>query len=292
HGAEGYLGSAVQLDLLSKLREVSIPAGTTLLLVHALNPWGFSHCRRVNEENVDLNRSFHLPGTPLPEDPPHYRKLNHFLHPTGQHLSDFMFLPQAVWNVARYGLRPLQHAISSGQHSYPQGLFWQGNQPSWTMQQWDSYLDRFAPEVVLHIDFHTGLGKSGTGQIMTGQPLSEKQRAWLVQTTGDNLWNPTSPEETISGTFDNWMFHRFAEAGVISVCAELGTEPPIQMLQALRYENWATFHGSEATRIKARQKLKNAFCPTSAEWRNQALQISRNWLHGMLQNLSSFPAKS
>ncbi|MFX7984992.1 DUF2817 domain-containing protein, partial [Acinetobacter baumannii] len=28
-----------------------------LLLVHAVNPYGFAHLRRVNEDNVDLNRN-------------------------------------------------------------------------------------------------------------------------------------------------------------------------------------------------------------------------------------------
>ena len=32
--------------------------GTSVVLVHALNPHGFAHRRRVNEDNVDLNRNF------------------------------------------------------------------------------------------------------------------------------------------------------------------------------------------------------------------------------------------
>ena len=27
-------------------------------LAHAVNPFGFSYCRRVNEDNVDVNRNF------------------------------------------------------------------------------------------------------------------------------------------------------------------------------------------------------------------------------------------
>jgi hypothetical protein len=29
-----------------------------LLLIYAVNPYGFSHLRRVNEDNIDLNRNF------------------------------------------------------------------------------------------------------------------------------------------------------------------------------------------------------------------------------------------
>lgn len=33
-------------------------SGIAVLYVHALNPYGFSHIRRVTQENVDLNRNF------------------------------------------------------------------------------------------------------------------------------------------------------------------------------------------------------------------------------------------
>lgn len=43
HGVEGHCGSGVQV---------------AVLYIHALNPHGFSHSRRVTHENVDLNRNF------------------------------------------------------------------------------------------------------------------------------------------------------------------------------------------------------------------------------------------
>lgn len=56
HGIEGYAGSACQVSLLA----TGLPrdAKTATLLVHALNPYGFARGRRVNEDNVDLNRNF------------------------------------------------------------------------------------------------------------------------------------------------------------------------------------------------------------------------------------------
>ena len=61
HGVEGYFGSAVQLALLEGAwADVDLPDDTGLLLVHAVNPYGFAWNRRVNEDNVDLNRNFLL----------------------------------------------------------------------------------------------------------------------------------------------------------------------------------------------------------------------------------------
>ena len=55
HGQEGFLGSALQLELL---RDLEIPDGVNVVALHALNPWGFSHHSRTDENNIDLNRNF------------------------------------------------------------------------------------------------------------------------------------------------------------------------------------------------------------------------------------------
>ena len=63
HGVEGYFGSGAESGLLPRL---AAPPGTRIVLVHALNPYGFAWDRRVNEDNVDLNRNFvdHPPDNP------------------------------------------------------------------------------------------------------------------------------------------------------------------------------------------------------------------------------------
>jgi hypothetical protein len=68
HGVEGHCGSGVQVfalhdqEWLAKARG----AGVAVLYIHALNPYGFSHGRRVTHENVDLNRNFQDFSQPLP----------------------------------------------------------------------------------------------------------------------------------------------------------------------------------------------------------------------------------
>src|SRR5262245_53424648 len=52
HGVEGYCGSGIQNALLADAawREAALDAGVAVLYVHALNPYGFSGCRRVTQE--------------------------------------------------------------------------------------------------------------------------------------------------------------------------------------------------------------------------------------------------
>ena len=58
HGVEGHCGSGAQIAWLATGGPAKLPTGTGALLVHAINPSGFAWTRRVNEDNVDLNRNF------------------------------------------------------------------------------------------------------------------------------------------------------------------------------------------------------------------------------------------
>ena len=88
HGVEGHCGSGVQVfalhdaEWLAKARD----AGVAVVYIHALNPYGFSHGRRVTHENVDLNRNAQDFHAPLPANPG-YEALAHRLvpphHPPG-----------------------------------------------------------------------------------------------------------------------------------------------------------------------------------------------------------------
>lgn len=60
HGVEGHAGAAIQIAFLDKLlkKEIELPKNVSIVLVHALNPFGFLFNRRWNENGVDLNRNF------------------------------------------------------------------------------------------------------------------------------------------------------------------------------------------------------------------------------------------
>ncbi|MFP3338959.1 DUF2817 domain-containing protein, partial [Micrococcus sp. SIMBA_131] len=58
HGIEGYAGAAViQLFVENYLDQIDA-SKTGICLIHAINPWGMRHFRRVTENNVDLNRNY------------------------------------------------------------------------------------------------------------------------------------------------------------------------------------------------------------------------------------------
>jgi len=69
HGVEGFCGSGAQVDWLRREEYRALPGGTAVLMVHAINPYGFAWLRRVTNENVDLNRNWIDFDAPRPQNP-------------------------------------------------------------------------------------------------------------------------------------------------------------------------------------------------------------------------------
>lgn len=129
HGAEGFCGSGCQVALLhdDELLSRIAKSDTAVLLVHAVNPYGFSHLRRVNEDSIDPNRNFLDYSQPLPVNKGYAQ-----VHP--------LVLPE-VWPptadniaavnsyIAQHGERHFQNAISTGQALIPMACSTPGAHP-------------------------------------------------------------------------------------------------------------------------------------------------------------------
>ncbi|HEX6119257.1 MAG TPA: DUF2817 domain-containing protein, partial [Dongiaceae bacterium] len=130
HGAEGFCGSGIQVAWLAAGHP--LPADSAILFVHALNPYGFSHVRRVTEDNVDLNRNFIDHGNAKPANPG-YDELREFICPKEwTEDSERKNLAALRAHAAKHGSDALESAIASGQYVDPQGVFYGGTQPTWS----------------------------------------------------------------------------------------------------------------------------------------------------------------
>src|SRR6185295_14870135 len=132
HGVEGFCGSGAQVALLRdpEFHAAAQRSGTAVLFVHALNPYGFSWWRRTTHENVDLNRNFQDFDQPLPGSP-EYDEIAPWIVPEQWPPSPEVHALTLRY-IAQHGEKGFQAAISSGQHKYPDGLFYGGREPSWS----------------------------------------------------------------------------------------------------------------------------------------------------------------
>jgi hypothetical protein len=275
HGVEGYAGSMCQSRWLETHDASILPAGIALLFVHALNPYGFSWVRRVNEDNVDLNRNF--ADFDDPPANPGYDALAEALSPAewtdeAQEASNAVIL---AW-AERQGFDQLQGAISGGQYHYPDGLFYGGTQPVRSHHLLHHLVDAqlARAERVALLDLHTGLGERGEVELISHElPDSEafaRSRRWwgerVISTEAEG-----SVSASLSGEWMPAVQRWLAPIEVTGVALEWGTVDGIAVVQALRADNWLHHHGDptgpEAPAIKA--ALRDAFAPDDPTWTEQ-----------------------
>jgi hypothetical protein len=282
HGVEGFCGSGIQVAALraGTLQRQAEAAGVSVLMLHALNPHGFSHLRRVTQENVDLNRNFADFAAPLPDNAG-YRALHELLLPPTWPPTDDN--RQAVADyIEQHGMRAFQAAVSQGQHSHPDGLFFGGLAPTWSRRTLEEVLPVQMPRArsIAWVDLHTGLGPSGVGErIYCGPPGTaglELARAWWGQggavpvTSTDDGSSVSAP---LTGLMTPALARLWPDATVTGVALEYGTRPLTEVMQALRADHWLHRHpeAPAAQRQAIGRQMRDAFYVDTDEWRRQVV---------------------
>jgi hypothetical protein len=286
HGVEGFLGSAIQLAILEQeLATLRATPQIKLILIHALNPYGFAWLRRVNEDNVDPNRNFLLFGERYEGAPRAYRRLAAFLNPPRplRRYDALLFWCRAVWEISRHGLPTLRQAVAGGQYEFPQGLFFGGRQPIALLRILDHALPTWLASIssVLHIDFHTGLGKWGAYKLLLDSIVAPSRLAWLQRyfdpSSVENLSAPATKGDVAyqpRGSLGKWCQAKMEPCDYVFLGAEFGTYSSVNMIAGLRAENqahhWGLPQTAGAQRVK--QHFQELFCPASVAWRQRALE--------------------
>ena len=283
HGVEGFFGSAVQLSLLERLRDAS-ESSVRYVLIHAVNPYGFAHLRRADEENIDLNRNFLRDESSYSGAPDAYRQLDTFLNPVSPPRRFELFKLTALWQIRRHGLQMLKQAVAGGQYEFTRGLFFGGRGPSQSMQVVRQHCEMWIgdSQEIVHIDLHSGLGRFGTLRLLVSEDVGSDAYNWYAETFGRSSVEPLSTGATayrVSGLFGEWLTHRFHDRHYRFVGAEFGTYGILRVLSALRAENRQHHFGAAKSEAERRVKteLMECFCPRSSSWRERvvadALQI-------------------
>ena len=282
HGVEGFFGSAVQSALMEDvLGGWTPPEDGALILIHALNPYGFAWLRRVNEDNVDLNRNFLLDGEAYTGSPDGYAALDALLNPPTppNFLDGLLFYPRAVFNILRHGMPAMKNSVAGGQYDFERGLFFGGNGPCRTVRVLDEYLPRWVGSArrVIHIDFHTGLGARGSYKLFADHPWGSDSIGALSEIFGADVVEPWEPEQgtsyNIRGGLGEWAKARLPSTQYDVLAAEFGTVHILKVISALQGENRAHHWGNaeHGTTRSAKEALRDAFAPPEREWRDRVV---------------------
>ena len=304
HGVEGFCGSGVQGALLADpgWHEQVAGSGVAVLYIHALNPYGFSWWRRTTHENVDLNRNFQDFAQPLPANPG-YDELAALLVPPTWPPGEVVDAGIARF-IAERGERAFQGAVSGGQHDHPQGLFYGGRGPTWSQVTLRHVLQEHGARCqrLGWIDLHTGLGPSGVGERIfacADDPAAlARARAWWGDGHGGgitSIYDGSSTSAPLTGLMWLAAYEECPQAEYTGIALEYGTVPILDVIAALRADQWLENHpeAGEAQRSAIKRRVRDAFYTDTDAWKRQVVeqgvQAARQGVEGLTEGRRRAP---
>lgn len=275
HGVEGFAGSGVQVGMLREGLAAARGAGTRIVLIHAINPYGFAWLRRVNEDNVDLNRNCIDHAQALPENAD-YAELADVIAPREWTEASRAAVRAALRTyVERHGAFRLQEAVSKGQYRFPGGLYFGGTRETWSIGTLRHVVRRelAAVQRVIFLDVHTGLGAPGALEIISEYPPEDPRYRRARDWWGDCVKTTATGESLsahLTGTLDELVPALLPRAEVTLAALEYGTQPIAVVMQALQADNWLHTYGNPAGPDAAaiKDEIRRAFYTDTTDWKS------------------------
>ena len=292
HGVEGLYGSGCQTTWLQQFKLEYLPSDTAVLVIHALNPYGFSWLRRVNEDNMDINRN-HVNFEAGPPANEGYEDIHQWLLPDEWTPASQLNLEQKIMGyLAQKGVRAGTRAVTGGQYRHADGIFYGGTKLCWSNRQLNQLAHKYLQhaQLIAVLDHHTGLGPSGHTELICRHPVDSQALALARQWWGADVTSPASGEsasEVIDGNVRMAFVHLCPQATVVAIAMEVGTQAQTQVMASLFADNWLYQKGDphSAQGAAIRQQVRDAFFVDTPEWREQAMtramQIWQDAFKGM-----------
>lgn len=301
HGIEGYVGAAMQQRFIERFLPRLDPRTTGLLLVHTINPWGMKHHRRVNPNNVDLNRNFLYDRSFDVTSNPDYDRLldllladRPFKNMASSKLSYYLKLAKKVLQM---GWSSFKSAFLLGQYRHANGLFYGGKgYQEETKLMIDLYRQAFGDyDQILHLDMHTGYGPRYQMSIVNSVHEKRTSREF-VEKFNYPLVVAANPLEfyAIQGDMIDYVYelwaHEFSGKKLFATSFEFGTygdrlKGKVGTGYAMSFENRLYWHGAKDDRLATKVKLdfEELFNPAAFEWKSKAVRDADQAFEGILK---------
>ena len=277
HGVEGFAGSAVLHQWLCS-RHQSAAGDVKIVLVHAINPWAFSHKTRTTENNVDLNRNFIRDNIGYERQNPGYDALAPFFDfdPTDArrsleaYRSYKAYLDDNGWQ--------LENEMLEGQSRHPNGLFYAGTEPAWSNLLFRRIVNEHlrSAKTIGFLDWHTGVGSFGEIVYLMFDDAGSAEHA-----VASRWWNRVSEEKSAfkSGATPKYrgllcqsIRQERPDARIAGAVVEFGTADDYAIFRGDCLDRWVRFDGRDAPdAAEFREAYKDIMNPPDPSWRRMVL---------------------
>jgi Protein of unknown function (DUF2817) len=302
HGIEGFCGAGVQHAMLEHYLKGGLslsadglkpipalhewPDDFALVICHAINPYGFSWLRRVNENNVDLNRNS-VEQFDTAKIHPDYEALFDLINPADLEPEAEAQRWQAIEAfIGTKGERAFQQAVAEGQYKYPRGVQFGGHETQASIKHLHALSAEYLTQAkqVLWVDYHTGLGDLGACELITGYPKADPAFQYGHEVWGEAVKSTESGDSLstkLNGLIDQGLRPLFgAHTRFFFVSAEYGTYPVTRMLRAMRSDNWLHHYANNTHPLwpSVKAEVLESFRPNQAVWRQRVLKEAETHL--------------
>ena len=282
HGQEAFAGSAVQLNWMEEAA-ADRPTGTTVVMVHGLNPWGWAHLSRGDIDNVDLNRNFveHYPVSRPVMIADKLRRITCLQEPSERQLDALWTRLTAI--IDAHGGQAVANALAAGQYDDARAMNYGGTGASWSNRTLRNLLRQWLQpnQKVALIDWHTGMGDHGQPLHLCFHKEGEPDRGraalwWGAANLEKGRRGPDPmPLPDYSGLLIDGVSHEIsAIGGELTGCViEFGTYPIQEMVKALAVDLWLRFDcpTDHPERTNWQAWMMERFSPSSPLWRRNVI---------------------
>ncbi len=303
HGSETYTASAVLHLFMQEILPGIDRRHTGVLVVHAMNPYGFKYHQRCTENHVNLNRNFSVTGEIFKKKNQASSEMHDLFHTAGPVTDSNSKLIHMMKKVADkiffnddISVDQLTKSIAPGQFEKPEFLEYGGKQTEPQTKALIDLVGRLMPkyENVIGLDIHTGLGDRGRLHLLTdgyGQTLNPELLKQILHTEEDKEFYVLTPPEA-EGFYEvdgstNIMFGDLALAGqrVCALTLEFGTlghtlEQQVQDWNSFMTEHQGHIYGYASEELKKLVRDRNfeRSYPNSDSWREAVLEAAEGTL--------------
>lgn len=188
----------------------------------------------------------------------------------------------------------LQAAVTGGQYTHPDGLFYGGLAPTWSHLALREALRRHGRRAgrIGWIDVHTGLGPAGVAELIhAGQgdleAVARSRRWWGAKVTA--LSDGSSSSAPLTGMMWSALPEECPQTVYTGIAFEVGTVPVMGIIEGLRADQWLQNHpeAPEPQRQEIKRLIRDAFYIDTPEWKSQVLAQALDAAHQAVAGLSS-----
>ncbi|MBM7094806.1 DUF2817 domain-containing protein [Bacillus sp. H-16] len=297
HGIEGFTGSAVLQLFIEEYLPVINPETTGLRLVHAVNPWGMRHFRRVTENNVDLNRNYikdwgKVTGTVNEE---FARQKSVFVpsEPIGDlpiHKEELSFRLKEAYTTEE--LEKLKDT-PSGQYKCETGIFYGG-------KDWDEPAEKLKNRYLnwmknyehpVHMDIHSGGGPKDELSLIFTEADSRSESTLQEELSYDHVMKAPEVDGDSNLFLQKAVQEEYPDKKALVCLFEFGTigeslDDLIFCTRTMINENQLYFKGAakKEDRKEIQRDFARLFYPRKKEWCEQVIENGRKGLNAVLES--------